>query len=77
MNNDERIQSNQTNNDKSYTDPTLAEDTLFDEGEFILPQKPVIITILGKPGTGKTYLIKSLIYISQSCEPNISSTNLR
>lgn len=64
MNVNEKQQNNENdNNTKSYSDPTLAEDTLFDnEGEFILPQKPLIITILGKPGTGKTYLIKSLIY---------------
>jgi len=49
--------------EKKSTGATLESDQIFDEdGNFILPEKPLIIACLGKCGTGKSHLIKSMMY---------------
>ena len=41
----------------------LNDVVVFDEkGHFIPPLQPLIITVIGKPSSGKTYFIRSLIY---------------
>ena len=51
------------NVNKGSSSANLAEDELFDaSGNFCPPLKPLIISVSGKPSTGKSYFVKSLIY---------------
>ncbi len=54
------VNSNTSNVSKGAT---LEDDNIFDDdGNFIIPEKPLIYLMLGKPGLGKTVNIKNLIY---------------